>query len=91
MADAYWSRSHAEYLFGRQSALDAGAVSLQYRLLFARAAGLLGELARVSLIVSRVERSAEAVGVAVISAETDAIRSRQVRGSADIAGVLPDC
>jgi hypothetical protein len=48
---------------------------------FARAAGLLAELAGIELTVKRVERSAEAAGAAAaaaISAETDAICSRQV-------------
>jgi hypothetical protein len=48
---------------------------------FARAAGLLAELAGVQLTVKRVERSAEAAGAAaaaVISAETDAICSRRM-------------
>jgi hypothetical protein len=48
---------------------------------FARAAGLLAELAGIDLTVKRVERSAEAAGAAaaaVISAETDAICARQV-------------
>ena len=48
---------------------------------FARAAGLLAELAGVELTVTRVERSAEASGAvaaAAISAETDAICARQL-------------
>ena len=48
---------------------------------FARAAGLLGELAGIELTVKRVERSAEAAGAAAaatISAETDAICARQL-------------
>jgi hypothetical protein len=48
---------------------------------FAKAAGLLAELAGIGLTTKRVERSAEATGATVtaaISAETDAIRSRQV-------------
>ncbi len=48
---------------------------------FARAAGLLGELAGIGLTVKRVERCAEAAGAAAaaaISAETDAIRARQL-------------
>ncbi len=48
---------------------------------FARAAGLLAELAGIDLTVKRVERQAEAAGgaaAAVISAQTDAICSRQV-------------
>jgi hypothetical protein len=48
---------------------------------FAKAAGLLAELAGVDLTTKRVERSAEASGTAaaaVISAQTDAICSRQV-------------
>jgi len=48
---------------------------------FAKAAGLLAELAGIGLTTKRVERSAEATGAAVtaaISAGTDAIRSRQV-------------
>jgi hypothetical protein len=48
---------------------------------FARAAGLLGELAGIQLTVKRVERSAEAAGTAAaaaISAETDAICARQL-------------
>ena len=48
---------------------------------FAQAAGLLAELAGISLTTKRVERSAEATGAGVtaaISAETDAICSRQV-------------
>jgi hypothetical protein len=48
---------------------------------FAKAAGLLAELAGVGLTTKRVERSAEATGTAAaaaIGAETDAICSRQV-------------
>jgi hypothetical protein len=48
---------------------------------FAKAAGLLGELAGIGLTVKRVERSAEASGTAAaeaIDATTDAICSRQV-------------
>ncbi len=48
---------------------------------FAKAAGLLAELAGIDLTTKRVERSAEATGAAVtaaIGAETEAIRSRQV-------------
>ena len=48
---------------------------------FARAAGMLAELAGVQLTVKRVERSAEAAGAAaaaVISAGADAICSRRV-------------
>ncbi len=48
---------------------------------FARAAGLLGELAGIELTIKRTERSAEADGAAAaraISAEADAIRSRRV-------------
>ena len=48
---------------------------------FARAAGLLAELAGIELTVKRTERSAEADGAAAaraISAEADAIRSRRV-------------
>ncbi|MDR2988335.1 MAG: hypothetical protein LBV34_26230, partial [Nocardiopsaceae bacterium] len=48
---------------------------------FARAAGLLAELAGIKLTVKRVERSAEAAGAtaaAVISAEAGAICSRRV-------------
>ena len=48
---------------------------------FAKAAGLLAELAGIDLTVKRVERSAEATGAtaaAAIGAETDAICSRQV-------------
>ena len=48
---------------------------------FARAAGLLGELAGIELTIKRVERSAEAAGAAAaatISAETDAICARQL-------------
>jgi hypothetical protein len=48
---------------------------------FARAAGLLAELAGIDLTTKRAERSAEAAGAAAaaaISAETDAICSRQV-------------
>jgi len=48
---------------------------------FARAAGLLAELAGIELTVKRVERSAEATGSAVtaaIAARADAIGSRRV-------------
>jgi len=48
---------------------------------FAKAAGLLGELAGIELTVKRTERSAEADGRAAaraISAEADAIRARRV-------------
>jgi hypothetical protein len=48
---------------------------------FAKAAGLLGELAGIELTVKRTERSAEADGGAAaraISAEADAIRARRV-------------
>jgi hypothetical protein len=48
---------------------------------FAKAAGLLAELAGINLTVKRVERSAEATGTAAaaaINAGTDAIRARQV-------------
>jgi hypothetical protein len=48
---------------------------------FAKAAGLLGELAGIGLTVKRVERSAEAAGTGAaeaIGAHADAIRSRQV-------------
>ncbi len=48
---------------------------------FARAAGLLGELAGISLTVKRVERCAEMAGAAAaaaISAETDAICAREL-------------
>jgi hypothetical protein len=48
---------------------------------FARAAGLLAELAGIELTVKRVERSAEAAGTAAaaaISAESDAICARQL-------------
>ena len=48
---------------------------------FARAAGLLAELAGIDLTTKRAERSAEATGAAAaaaIGAETDAICSRQV-------------
>jgi hypothetical protein len=48
---------------------------------FAKAAGLLAELAGIGLTVKRVERSAEASGTAAAAAaaaQTDAIRSRQV-------------
>ena len=48
---------------------------------FAKAAGLLAELAGVTLTTKRAERSAEATGAAAaaaIGAETDAICSRQV-------------
>jgi hypothetical protein len=48
---------------------------------FAKAAGLVGELAGVELTIKRVERSAEAAGAAaaaVISAEADAICARQL-------------
>ncbi|HUL28207.1 MAG TPA: ISKra4 family transposase [Streptosporangiaceae bacterium] len=48
---------------------------------FARAAGLLSELAGIDLTVKRVERSAEATGTAAAAAndaETDAIRAREV-------------
>jgi hypothetical protein len=48
---------------------------------FAQAAGLLAELAGIGLTTKRVERSAEATGAGVaaaISAQTDAICSRQV-------------
>jgi hypothetical protein len=48
---------------------------------FAKATGLLGELAGIDLTVKRTERSAEAAGTAAataISAQADAIRSRQV-------------
>jgi len=48
---------------------------------FAKAAGLLAELAGIDLTTKRVERSAEATGAAVtaaIGAETEAIRSRRV-------------
>jgi hypothetical protein len=48
---------------------------------FAKAAGLLAELAGIELAIKRTERSAEADGGAAaraISAEADAIRSRQV-------------
>ena len=47
---------------------------------FARAAGLLGELAGIGLTVKRVERSAEAAdaaAAAAIDARADAICSRQ--------------
>ena len=59
---------------------------------FAGAAGLLAELAGVGLTVKRVERSAEAAGsaaAAVITAETDAICSRQVV-PAPPQGPVPD-
>ena len=59
---------------------------------FAKAAGLLGELAGIDLTVKRVERSAEADGGAAgraISAEADAIRARQVV-LLPPAGPLPD-
>jgi hypothetical protein len=48
---------------------------------FAKAAGLLAELAGVGLAIKRVERSAEATGAAAataIGAQTDAICARQV-------------
>jgi hypothetical protein len=48
---------------------------------FAKAAGLLGELAGIQLTVKRVERSAEAAGAGageVIGAQADAICSRRV-------------
>jgi hypothetical protein len=48
---------------------------------FARAAGLLGELAGIELTIKRTERSAEATGTAAmttIGAQADAIRSRRV-------------
>jgi hypothetical protein len=48
---------------------------------FARAAGLLAELAGIGLTTKRVERSAEATGTAAAKAartQADAIRSRQV-------------
>jgi hypothetical protein len=48
---------------------------------FAKAAGLLAELAGIGLTVKRVERSAEAAGAAAaaaISAQTDAICARQL-------------
>ena len=48
---------------------------------FARAAGLLAELAGIELTIKRVERSAEAAGAAAaaaISAQTDAICARQM-------------
>jgi hypothetical protein len=48
---------------------------------FARAAGLLADLAGIELTVKRVERSAEAAGAAAaaaIGAETDAICARQL-------------
>jgi hypothetical protein len=59
---------------------------------FARAAGLLGELAGIELAIKRTERSAEADGGAAaraISAEADAIRARQVV-LLPPAGPLPD-
>jgi hypothetical protein len=59
----------------KMTAWAAAAVS------FAKAAGLLAELAGVDLTTKRVERSAEATGTAAaaaIGAETDAICSRQV-------------
>jgi hypothetical protein len=48
---------------------------------FARAAGLLGELAGIELTIKRTERSAEGTGTAAmttIGAQADAIRSRRV-------------
>lgn len=59
---------------------------------FAKAAGLLAELAGVSLTVKRVERSAEAAGkaaAAALDAQADAIRSRQVVPLPP-PGALPD-
>ena len=59
---------------------------------FAKAAGLLAELAGVSLTVKRVERSAEAAGTAAaaaLDAQAEAIRSRQVVPLPP-PGALPD-
>jgi hypothetical protein len=59
---------------------------------FAKAAGLLADLAGIALTVKRVERSAEATGAAaatVTGAQTDAICSRQVVPLPPL-GPLPD-
>jgi hypothetical protein len=69
----------------QQASLSPGLAKMTARAAaavpFARAAGLLAELAGIELTVKRVERSAEAAGAAaaaIIGAETDAICSRQV-------------
>jgi hypothetical protein len=68
-----------------QSSMSPGLAKMTARAAaavpFARAASLLAELSGIGLTVKRVERSAEAAGAAAaaaISAETDAICSRQV-------------
>ena len=69
----------------RQASLSPGLRAMIARAAaavpFARAAGLLGELAGIELTVKRAERSAEADGGAAaraISADADAIRARRV-------------
>ena len=75
--DAELGVRHASLSPGLRAMIARAAAAVP----FAKAAGLLGELAGIELTVKRTERSAEADGRAAaraISAEADAIRARRV-------------